>query len=510
MEKIFIFPLIALGAFLFLSSPASAAVMDSPSQVLLSPAGARLSVEAILPLNKGDGRESINILLPLEAKDMVFDVPGYTVIDWRIENHRIDEDAASGSVSGRRAALLKEKDDVDSDIRALEARLSLWSLPAANPLPSDEMTRRDAKLEEIVPQIEKRRLQLKKRSGELKRDIEALPNTAEMGKKVTVNIQPKAGSAEDTAVVRCSYTLDNCGWRPLYRFDAHPDADNVGVSLVAEIWQYSGIDWQKSHITLVSQGGGQVAPGRLHPWSVRMHEPEEHMAVMMSAPAARNMDHMEGAAKPLTAKRYMPQTQSEATAFSYWDLGAKNVIEGSTRLSLKEELWNAPLTWLGRPSVSNVAWLKVRHVLDNKNYWPAGQAVFSIDGHAVGSGAFALKDGAADLFFGPDSRVSLSMERKSRLGDKKGIIDRRKTMDWTWEILITNSRGKDVNIRVEDPAPEPDDKAININYVGSPAPREDKEHVLFWDVTVPAGEKFSINHGVSLSAPAEADIRSGR
>ena len=117
--------------------------------------------------------------------------------------------------------------------------------------------------------------------------------------------------------------------------------------------------------------------------------------------------------------------------------------------------------------------------------WPAGQAEFSVDGQSVGTGDFTPQKGEAELFFGTDPRVTLSVTDDDKKRGQSGFFDKRRHWSWAWTYTFTNRHAKAVTVRVERPDPLIVDEKITVSHEDEPAARVDaKEHRLFWELAV--------------------------
>lgn len=114
-----------------------------------------------------------------------------------------------------------------------------------------------------------------------------------------------------------------------------------------------------------------------------------------------------------------------------------------------------------------------------------------------------------EIYFGTDPRVTVDMKLDVRQSGRKGFVDRRQTRVWTWKLDVANRHSMPVDVRIEDPAPRSADEAIKVSTASSPQP-EEKDHVLVWNLNVPAGKKMAIEHTVEASAPDTMELLDGR
>ena len=152
-------------------------------------------------------------------------------------------------------------------------------------------------------------------------------------------------------------------------------------------------------------------------------------------------------------------------------------------------------------------WLMAKYVLPPQQAWPEGQAEYSVDGQSVGQGLFRPRGGEATLFFGADPRVSVTTTADSRKRGESGFIDKSKNWTWAWTYTLTNSHSKALTVRLERPAPMIVDQSVSVSYDDTPPSQKDeKKHMLFWEVKVPADGKASVHHSVTISSPTKLPL----
>lgn len=482
--------------------PVQAEGFDSPSTVMLSPRGGRLTVETTVAVTTVDGLSTLALTIPQGAEDLALSVPGHTVAQWSTALAPLEE--APGAVARRRAALLAEKIRIQGEMDAAKARLALWSTPPSDALSIEDMHRRETQMQTAIPAMAAAKARLERAAEALEQELATLPETARQAQTVTITLAKPVPGGNPTVPVRYAYTLSRCGWQPVYAFDAQPDQEQVRVRLTADVWQFSGLDWNDAEITLTAQGSGQREPAPLRPWIIRTgNDPlsyESAPAPVLRAMKAAGPVNADAAALPMT----------ENTAFVSWNLGTNSLKEGRVRLPMAEETWKAPLQWLARPTAADGrVWLTAGATLQSMAAWPAGEASFTIEDNAVGTGMFVPKGDKATLFFGVDPRVTVQTTPDTRMSGKSGIINKRTTWNWGWNFTVFNGRNKPVEVRLEQPEPQPGDEAITVTYDDKPEAQKGPDHTLYWDVRVPAGGKSTVHHGVTISAPQDLKVYPG-
>jgi len=475
-------------------------------RVMLGPQNAHIAAEQEVPVVAGrDGRAEARFLLPKGAVDISITAEKRTVEDWSSVKTHLDKHAPEQHE--RRLALMRHIRSVDGEITAAQARLELWKTGGVKESSFDDLDKRDGKMRQLIPELCVKLHELEEQVAALRTELDNLPVR---DNEAVLAVLSLSGPASGTVRLSYSYTIGQCGWRPVYRFTALPDKDVVRAQLFAEIRQYSGQDWNNAEITLVSHNtAGRQSPGKLLPWRAE----NAGTAVALRAQRAE-ISMMEEAAHIMHAEPAAPQQEimmADRNAFISWELGRRALREGTSRLSIREAEWKAPIFRLARPVQGNNVFIAARCVVEDARAWPAGNADYFLDGASAGAGVFALDGNRAVLFFGSDPRVNVERELDSRQSGRSGIIvGKRRDWEWKWTFKAFNGHAKPVLLRVEDAQPQAGDKDIAVTVNSTPEPRPDENHTLYWELTVPARESANITHSVVISAPADMQVRPGR
>ena len=511
--------LLCLCALPCMAAETPAASPANPKTAQLSPKGGLFTVEDDVAVVNEAGSAVLYLILQADASGLSLTVPGRTIAGWSSAPQILKR---GGAQSRRAEALLAEQGDIERRLALIEAQLILWRKPPERASYND-LAAIEAKILENLPDLHREQAALNKRLEQLQEEAEDLEPGPNMGQKVRVVL---AGQPEtEQARVEYSYSLPHCGWEPVYDFSVRTGDDKdkgIGVRLLAEVWQRTGMDWVDTRLTLVTRGAGPREPGQLARWELAAPPPRPARARMMmdgaaAAPMAEPDDtaveEAEDAAAPTPRKKaapsHAPTTLSADSLYARWDLSARGLNEGRSRLLMTETRWPAPLTWLARPTSGRrtaQVWLTAQYKLPAGEVWPEGRAEYNVDGQNVGTGRFRPEKGEAKLFFGADPRVSLTISDDRKRG-QSGFFDKRRHWSWAWTYTFTNSHAKPVTVRVERPEPRVVDQKITVKHENEPAASIDaSERRLFWDVNVPAGGTASIRHGLTVSAPEDMAI----
>ena len=501
--------LLALCAMLSLSfTSAHAAGLSntpaSPRTARLTPSGGLLEVEQQASVLTANGISQVRVVLPAGAENLRLSVPGHTIVRWASVPQTIDQ---SGELAKMREERQHALMTLSGKLEGVKAQLALWNGESTEGSFQD-LTQREKRMAEVVPALNYEKADLERRLALLEQELQQLPPSPELGQSVLITLQKSVSAA--TLPVRYSYTLRNCGWRAAYSFDAQPDkgkGDTTQVRFMAEVWQFSGMDWGDTQLILVSRGQGPREPAPLPRWVIDSQPQPVAQPLVKAAP--RMMMAAEAAMpEAAPAPDAAPVVADTTGVYASWTLGEKGLPEGRSRLLVLESEWKTPLQWLARPSTGESrVWLMARPTLPEGQIWPDGQAEFSVDGQGVGTGQFHAKGNETTLYFGADPRVQVTATADVRQRGEKGFIGKSRTWTWGWTYTVRNTRDKAVTVRLERPMPMVVDQGVTVTYRDKPQAQQDaQEHLLFWNVDVAAGGKAEVKHELTLTSPVEIQL----
>lgn len=511
----------AMLALMCCAGLAAAPAFAAPSSVLLHPGGALIHEEFTLKPEQ-DGR-TLRLLLPADADPQSVDV---TAGDHAVSSLSFRDALAPDTEP--ELSLKRELGEVRGRIHALErvgedaeAYRSFWrqppvtlTSPAELSALAELMARKLAAFDDGNEARTAKLQALKEREKLLEQRLTETGG-ADFAREAVLTLDK---SVSGPVKVHCVYNCANAGWRPMYRLEARPDDGVVELRLDAEIWQRSGRNWKNVELQLATMNPRQnMTPPALAAW-IAMPRPVSPAPVVRSASTNMLMDSapmaQEAAGSASFAKSSAPRYRDGAS-YEAWSLGVHDVNAGVIlRLPLQREEFKAAFSYVARPSRTRDAYLAARLDLPVMKHFPAGDALFLVDGVLAGSSTFSLDTsdgGFADnsIYFGRDPLVTTEMKSAGQQSGREGFIDRKRTYTWDWEMTVANRHKRPVNVRVEEPAPQSRDKEIVLEIQSKPeAKRED--NTLFWEVDVPAGKSISISHKVLLSAPANMQVWEGR
>lgn len=505
------------------------------------PDAAEFTERAALPLAGTPARPVAVLMLPAQADPSTLAVApekGLAVADLTWERKERVR-SGQGQVLARELEELKrQRAGIEAKVAAAASRLEFWKGHGAAPARTPAEARQLAQaLSEDVERTAAGKYELERALEKANREVAALeaklarvagpedaaweisvflaPQAEAQGQPLA---KPAARPMDQPVRLEWSYRLSGCGWRPISRLDARPGEGQVLFATEAEIWQNSGAALTQAEISLaalpraVSVDLPPVPDWVLQPRPEPVPRPE-------GAPMAKNR-----AAAPMLAVASMdvgaappaPAFGQQATV-GMWDLGRREIPAGEkTRLTLAQAAWPAEFLWVLRPALDSRAFLRAKCRLPEPMDLPPSQALYLVEGSALGQRQLTLAGDEATLFFGPDPLVT----GKEKLADKKsgesGIVGQKQTHRWDWTIEVKNAKNRPVPVLVESARPLSRDERIKVEVAAEPKPEAqaaqdpDAANLLTWRLNPKPGEKTAIRLTVTATAPADLKLDTGR
>ena len=321
--------------------------------------------------------------------------------------------------------------------------------------------------------------------------------------------------------VDLSYLVSGAGWVP--RYDIRGDADKgaVEVALSAMVQQHTGEDWHQVELTVSSArpGLGTVVPTLDPFWLVRPMPVPVYATEGSSggyAMKSKDMpsDAMEPEAEealvvPMVVAQASVDIQLAATTFTVArpeDLPA----DGSARkVLLTVENLDAELALVTVPRVDPRAYLVAK--VTNSAEFPLlpGTAGVFLSGAYLGDFSLGtVAPGAKfDVAFGVDDRVSVKRVPTDIQEGHTGIVGKRATARWAWEVRVKNAHRRKVSVAVLEQLPESGRQEVQVELLpGALAPKIEDGWKLRYKLTLDPGAEGKVRWGYTVTYPNDLVI----
>ncbi len=356
--------------------------------------------------------------------------------------------------------------------------------------------------------------------GALERERGNLGSSATDTWKAVVHLDvDKAGRVE----IDLDYLVSGASWVPRYDVRGDADAGKVAVSLSALIEQQSGEDWKDVKLTVSSArpGLGTIVPildpfwlARPQPVYYGYAEDSAPMSRAMAAPKAASAGPMPSAPPappppPMEVAQAQVDTQLAATTFVVSRPEDVPSDGTSRKVLLTTETMDAKLRHITAPRVDPRAYL-VGEVTNTAEFpLLAGTAgVFLASAYIGDTGLATIAPGEKfDVAFGVDDQVTVKRMPKSIKEGASGIVGKRGTSRWDWQVRVKNGHRSAINVIVKEQIPVSTRDDVKVSARPStPVPTSKDGGLLDFALTVGAGAEGVVTFGYEVEYPTEIQL----
>jgi uncharacterized protein (TIGR02231 family) len=382
------------------------------------------------------------------------------------------------------------------------------------------------RLNEIKTESLKNERHLKKSSQRL-RDLQSQYNTLFTIKNqptstITVTVSAKAAT---NVALTIQYIVTNAGWYPIYDFRAKDTKSPVQVSYKAQVFQNTGLSWDKVKLKLstanVSLGGTKP---NLSPWYLEIYNPRP---VSYKKEKSR---YMEVAG---SVERGAPSEDAKVTGLQYNEAPAPTMADFTqvTQTTLAAEFdiavpYSIPSDGIGQlvdiqnydlpasfkysavPKVDKDAFLMGQVTGWDELNMISGNVNIYFEGTYVGESYLDMQNtkDTLDLSLGRDSKVIIDRKRLKEY-TKKSFIGLNKKEEFVFEITVRNTKKEPVSITIEDQVPVSKDSQIEVEVIDVAGAEYDKDSgKLLWKLSLYGSETQKIIFKYSVKYPKNKTV----
>lgn len=503
-----------------LAAPETTAPDFTPSNVTLYPSSAKIKVKTnAAPHTLPSGETVILTYLPgfADPQTLTADIGAPLAA---IKTKRLAQDDYNDPIrapwQARVEAATTARNAVQSEVNTAKAIVDMWSkatAPASNL--AAELTKMDSAMQKNLVAANIKLLDLEMKLAEAERLLgiaqQAFDALAPSFEVAFVLASPENQTSASSRNITYAYTLNNCGWQPVYTLNAQPEKQSIAFGFAAKINQNSGLNWQNTELSLATNAPSWfIAPPAVENWHIG--------SLPKPAPTAIQQD-----AAPMQAKLAAPRAKLMGNApevpvetvfanYSTWNMGNKNIPSNEEVICevMAEDL-KASFNYIARPASSDQAFLAASLAEDSPTrILPKAQTVFMVDGNTAGTGIYP-PDAGQSVFFGPDPLLAVKSVELTNQAGESGFIGKTQTRKWAWKIEIKNNHKQDIDLRVEEPMPNLLNTEITLKLASNPMPTpEADKHMYVWNKKLTSGETFIIDHVVEASAPGDVPLESSK
>lgn len=322
-----------------------------------------------------------------------------------------------------------------------------------------------------------------------------------------------------------NYIVMNAGWRPIYDLRAKDTKSPIQLSYKAEVYQNTGIDWNKVNITLST--GNPTQSGykpNLNPWYVNLYYPRPvgkfYNKRSAKAKVARKYELEEVVVAGTTAKKPAAEQSKtiadftsvvESTFATKFGISIPYTIPSNGRPQLVDIKKHTLKTLYNRsavPKLDKDAFLMARLVDWEKFNLLSGKANIYFEGTFVGEtylNAKNTKDTLA-ISLGRDKRIIIDRKQIKDFSRKKFLGSNIK-QTFGYEITMRNTKNEDVNITIEEQIPVSKNNKITVELLEAQGAKVDPiTGKVIWKLTLKAQATKKLYLKYSVKYPKKKRI----
>lgn len=364
---------------------------------------------------------------------------------------------------------------------------------------------------------------------ELKEKIAAIDKNIEKLKSQLDEAQQKTGQTVNQVVVKfytakavtsnvkLSYVIPDAGWVPTYDVRVNSITQPVKLSYKANVFQNSGINWDKVNLTLSSgnPSEGAQAP-KLQPWYLDFYQDYSSSKMAMSIPrpapapvaemaAGANAQELDGAMASRAKRSLSDYVVTDAggvnTRFSI-SLPYNIASDGKGHsVTIKDVDVQGDYRYVVVPKIEPDAFLQVQlKDWEQLNLLPGKSSIF-FEGSFVGQGDINIAEAkeTLDLSLGRDKKVIVNRENGKQLTSKAEFFGNSVSQQYSFVTSVKNTRKEPIKLVVMEQMPLSRDSAITIDGLKYDGASYDKDTGnVQWTLDLPANqsEKFTLSYTV--------------
>ncbi|MBR0151670.1 MAG: DUF4139 domain-containing protein [Synergistaceae bacterium] len=321
---------------------------------------------------------------------------------------------------------------------------------------------------------------------------------------------------------------DAAGWRPKYTLDLSSVSGSVEVNMFIRASQRTGLDYTGNMTLHTKTPDEAITTPEIKPLKAAIKPKQEVIASNSMVRYSRTNKQFASARAAMTeADTYMaedaieeesamgaapeaPKAPAVRETLSDRTLQIEGLLPGDGtereyEVIMSDLYLDSKIQLVIVPELRNDAWIIASMDEKNEHLIP-GEAELRVDHHP--GGRIYLEEygrGQRVIPFGYASQITA---KKTALTEKTGVSWFSGVYSGGYMIEITNGTKDEQTITVKDRMPIPTDDKIKLE-VKNIEPREktrDKDNLLTWEITVPAGATVPITVDYALSYPSGEEI----
>ena len=328
------------------------------------------------------------------------------------------------------------------------------------------------------------------------------------------------------ATIYVNYPITNAGWTPSYDLRASSSEQNIKLTYKAQIHQNSGIDWANVKLILSTANPNRsYTIPQLSPWQLGynvynqkkyysddMKLSKEKSVAPFAAGASYELNSIASNDADVVSKQvYNYTTVNENVVETEYDIKLNYTIESDGKehfVAIMQKDLKSLYRYKAVPKISSNIYLTALLPDWEDAITISGNASIYYDGSFVGATALrpAGVEDTMQLSLGIDKNISIKRQKiKDKCYDK--LLGDDLVHQFSYDIIVKNSRASKLDIDIEDQVPIANDKTITIDRKElSGAKYDELTGLVKWRLGVSAKDTKKINLTYQIKAPKSTPI----
>jgi uncharacterized protein (TIGR02231 family) len=350
-------------------------------------------------------------------------------------------------------------------------------------------------------------------------EINRLRNQPASQVVVTVSAKSRMNVALDI-----QYIVNNAGWYPIYDLRAKDTKNPVQLSYKAQVYQNTGIDWEKVKLKLStgnpSQGGTKPI---LNTWWLQIYTPVTYSNQYKREAKPSPAPSMYKQSEALTGGAYDEKEEVEATNVSSYTQVTETTLAAEFDIAVPYSIpsdgkgqlvdvqnYDLPASYkhFAVPKMDNDAFLVAQVTGWEDLNMLSGNANIYFEGTYVGESFLDMKNtkDTLDLSLGRDRNVVIE-RKKLKDFSKRNVIGTTKKEEFVYEISVRNTKKNAIDISIEDQVPVSQDAQIEVEVTDTGGAEYDKATgKLVWKINLNSAEAKKLTFKYSVKYPKNKTV----
>lgn len=363
--------------------------------------------------------------------------------------------------------------------------------------------------------IEKKIKKLTEEKNALENELANLKSDKNKSKTIVIHLL--SATEKGNIKLGYSYISTEAGWSSQYEAKGDFNASKIDFNYFASIWQSTGEDWTDANVEISTAKPfvyGNIP--EMTAWYLDVYTPRIFRSKSLVAMDQQNAPQAMMAQAPAPEAESMfkeTEIQEENTSFTFVLPRKVDIVSDGQphRVSIAKSNKEVKYTWFTIPKLVQHAFLKA--TMKNPFSFPLLSGPISVffDQKLVGTATVnspVVADGELEISLGIDEGIKIERKLQKRYTDYAGLLTKETTVNFEYEIEITNGKSKEISLDLNDQFPVSRNEKIRVEQL---VPKNgdatvDEEGKISWKISLAPGQKKTVPLKFRVIYPKELSV----